>query len=45
MRMDRGRVVNKILDCKSEERRRMGKPWLMWLEDVQKNLQEIKHKR
>ena len=42
VRMDRARVVKKLFDCKSEGRRRMGRPKLRWPEDIQKNLQEMK---
>jgi hypothetical protein len=42
--MDHGRVVKRIYDSKQEGRRRMGRPRLRWLEDVQKDLQEMKAK-
>jgi hypothetical protein len=45
--MDRGRVVKKIFESKLEGRRgrRMGRPRIRWLEDVEKDLREVKFKR
>ena len=46
--MDQGRAVKKIFESKTEGtegRRRMGRPRLRWLEDVEKDLQEMRLKR
>jgi hypothetical protein len=44
--MDHGRVVKKIFESKLEgRRRRMGRPRLRWLQDVEKDLWEMKFKR
>jgi hypothetical protein len=40
-----GTVVQKIFERKPQGRRRMGRPILRWLEDVEKDLWEIKVKR
>ena len=37
--------VKKMFDSKSEERRRMGRPRLRWLENVEKDLREMKVER
>jgi hypothetical protein len=44
VRMDQGRKVKKILESKLEESRR-GRPRMRWLEDVEKDLREMKVKR
>jgi hypothetical protein len=36
VRTDHGRVVKRIFESKPKGRRRMGKPRLRWLEDVEK---------
>jgi hypothetical protein len=43
--MDQGRVVKKIFESKREGSIRRGSPRLSCLEDVEKDLQEIKVKR
>jgi hypothetical protein len=43
--MDHGSLVQKIFASKSEGRRRMGNPRLRRLEDVEKDLHEMKVKR
>jgi hypothetical protein len=45
VRMDHGRIVLKIFKTKREGRRRMERPRLRWLEDVAKDLWEMKVKR
>ena len=43
--MGRGKIVKTIFESKPEGRRRMGRPRLRWLEDVEKDLREMKVKR
>jgi hypothetical protein len=43
--MDHGRVVEKIFESNPKGRRRMGRPRLRWLEDVKRDLREMKIKR
>jgi hypothetical protein len=43
--MDQGRTVKKILESKPEGSRRRGRPRMRCLEDVEKDLREIKVKR
>jgi hypothetical protein len=43
--MDQGKTVEKVLENKPEESRRRGRPRLRWMEDVKKNLLEMKVKR
>jgi len=43
--MDQGRAVKKVFESQPEESRRMGRPRLRWLEDVEKDLREMKVKR
>ena len=43
--MDQGRTVKKIFESKLEGSRRRGRPRMRWLEDVEKDLQEMKVKR
>jgi hypothetical protein len=43
-RMGHGRVVKKILTVKQRGKRRMARPRLRWLEDVEKDLREVKVK-
>jgi len=43
--MDQGRAFNKIFESKPEVSRRGGRPRLKWLEDVEKDLWEMKVKR
>jgi len=43
--MDLGKVVEKIFESKREARRRMGRSRLRWLEDVEKDLRQMKVKR
>ena len=38
VRMNHGRVVKKIFESKAKGRRRMGRPRLRWLVDVEKDL-------
>ena len=45
VRMDQGRTVKKILESKPEGRRRRERPRMRWLEDVEKDLREMKVKR
>ena len=45
MVMDQGRTVKKTFESKLEGSRRTGKPRLRWLEEVEKDLREIKVKR
>ena len=42
--MDQGRTVKKILESKPEGSR-SGRPRMRWLEDVEKDLREMKVKR
>jgi hypothetical protein len=44
-RMDQRRVVKKIYDSKPEGRRKVGRPKLRWLDDVENNLRVMKIKR
>jgi len=43
--MNQGREVIKVLASKLAGSRRRGRPRLKWLEDVEKDLQEMKVKR
>ena len=43
--MDEGRTVKKIFGSKSDGSRRRGRPRLRWLEDVGKDLREMKAKK
>jgi hypothetical protein len=43
--MDQGRTVKKMFESKPEGSRRRGRPRLRWLEDVEKDLHEMKVKR
>ena len=45
VRMDQGRIVKKIFGSKSEGSKRSGRPWLRWMEDVEKYLREMEVKR
>jgi hypothetical protein len=45
VRTDQGRTVKKISESKREGSIRMGRPRWRWLEDVDKNVREIKVKR
>jgi hypothetical protein len=40
--MDQGRIVKKIFEGKPEEGRKRERPRLRWLEDVEKDLLEMK---
>jgi len=42
--MDQGRTVTKILERKLDGSRRKGRPRLRWLDDVEKDLWEMKFK-
>ena len=42
--MDQVRTVKKIFESKPERSRRRGRPRLRWLEDVEKDLREVKVK-
>ena len=43
--MDQARIVKKIFESKPEGSRRRVSPRMRWLEDVQKNLRQMKVKR
>jgi hypothetical protein len=43
--MDQGRTAKKIFESKPEGRRRRGTPRMRWLEDVEKDIREMKVKR
>jgi hypothetical protein len=43
--MDQGRRVKKIFENKPEGSRRRGRPRLRWLEDMEKDLWEMKGKK
>jgi hypothetical protein len=43
--MDQGRAVKEVFERKTEGSRKMGRPRLRWLEDVEKNVREMKVKR
>jgi hypothetical protein len=45
VRMDQGRTVEKILESKLDRSRRKGRPRLRWLEDMEKDLWEMKVKK
>ena len=45
VRMDQGRTIKKIFEIKPEGSIRRGRARLRWLEDVEKDLQEVKVKR
>ena len=45
MRTDQGRSAKKSFEGETEGSRRQGRPRLRWLEDIEKNLWEIKVKR
>jgi hypothetical protein len=42
---DQGKTVKKIFQSKLEGSRRTGRPRLRWLEEVEKDLREMKVKR
>ena len=42
---DQGRTFKTIFESKPEGSRRKGRPRLRWLEDIEKDLREIKFKR
>ena len=44
-RMMHRRLFKKVLESKPEGRRRMGRPRLKWLDDIEGNLREMKVKR
>jgi len=44
-RIEQGRVVKETFQSKSEGRRRMGRPKLRWLKDVERDLREMSIKR
>jgi hypothetical protein len=44
-RTDQRRVVKKIFEIKPEGRRKVGRPRLRWLDDVENDLRVIKVKR
>jgi len=44
-RTDHGRVVKRIFESKPKGIKRMGKPRLRWLEDVEWDLRKMKDKR
>ena len=43
--MDQGRAFKKVFESQLEESRRMGRPRLRWLEDVEKELLDMKFMR
>ena len=43
--MGQGRTVKKIYESKAERCRRRGRPRFGWLEDVEKDLREMRVKR
>jgi hypothetical protein len=45
IRMDQRRAVKKIFDSKPEERIKVGRPRLRWLDDVENDLRVMKIKR
>ena len=45
VRMNQGRTAKKIFESKLEGNRKKGRPILRWLEDVKKDLWEMKVKR
>jgi len=45
VRMDQGRTVKKVLESRPEGSRRRGRPRLRWMENVEKDLLELKFKR
>jgi len=45
MVMDQGKTVKKIFQSKLEGSRKTGRPRLRWLEEVEKDLREMKVKR
>jgi hypothetical protein len=45
IRMDQRRVVKKIFDSEPEGRRKVGRPRLRWLDDVENDLRVMKVKR
>jgi len=45
IRMDQGRTVKKIMESKPEGSRRREMPRMRWLEDVEKDMREMKIKR
>jgi hypothetical protein len=45
VRLDHGRLVKKTFESKPEGRRRMGRPRMRWLEDVEEDLRERKVER
>jgi hypothetical protein len=45
VRIYQGRIVIKILESKPEGSRRKERPRLRWLEDIEKDLREMKFKR
>jgi hypothetical protein len=45
VRINRERVDKKIFESKPEGRRRIGRPHLRWLKDVEKDLRKMKFKQ
>jgi hypothetical protein len=45
VRIDQGRRVKKIFKREPEGSRKQGRPRMRWLEEIEKNLREIKVKR
>ena len=45
VKVDQRRIVKKIFESKPEVGRRRGSPRMRWLEDVEKDLREVKVKR
>jgi hypothetical protein len=43
--MDKGKTVKKVLENKPERSRRRGRSRLRWMEDVEKDLLQMKVKR
>jgi hypothetical protein len=42
IRMDDNRLIKRVLDGKPGGRRTIGRPSLRWLEDVEKDLKQLK---
>ena len=43
--MDQGRTVKKVFESKQEGKRRRGRPRWRWLEDLEKDLREMRVRR
>jgi hypothetical protein len=45
VRIDQVRIVKKIFESEPEGSRRKGRPWWWWVEDVEKDMQQMNVKR